>query len=204
MELHEGTDQHGKSYFRVFTHYGRMESLNNDNFNRSSGIVDKNVGGKKECRYLHEFKHAEMVYKLIYEDKTAEYKGYQKVELQSNTTGYKKNNSQLPQNLTTNHQEEFNSTSNYDHSNSNSQSNTNSQVPLTPEVKKLIEMIYHEATNELTSKISARLTTRGIETPLGNHCNTLTVYYYNTNTNTTNRSTINQANRKRRRNNKRN
>ena len=156
MELHEGKDKDMKPYFRVFTHYGRMESLNNDNFDRLSGRVDHNVGGTKECRYLSQLSQAEIVYNLIYEDKTAEYKGYQKVELQSNTTGFKKNNSQLP-----------GLHAPLEKSDSSLASQANSQIQLNSEVKNLIEMIFNEATNELTSKISARLTSRGIETPLG-------------------------------------
>ena len=139
MELHKGVDD--KEYFRVFTNYGRIEDLSSNKSN-------------KDCRYLRTLKQATIVYDLIYQDKTAVYKGYEKINLSAVSVG----SSELQKTLD-NYNEPI-----IPHSSSQTK---NIPFQISSEVKNLVNIFYHEATNELTKRISAQVTARGIETPLG-------------------------------------
>jgi predicted DNA-binding WGR domain protein len=62
--------------FRVFTHYGRTDDLENDP-----------DAGAKECRYFASLGDAQATYQSIYREKTAPRKGYKEVSLASSRIG---------------------------------------------------------------------------------------------------------------------
>src|SRR5213078_2103993 len=78
IELHKGTHK-GKTYFRIYTHYGRTDDLeaNPD-------------AGQKECRYFATLAEAEQEYASIYREKTSARKGYREVALASSKIGSQK------------------------------------------------------------------------------------------------------------------
>jgi hypothetical protein len=86
---------------------------------------------------------------LIYEDKVSEKKGYKVVSLAASNVGSQKTVQKPLQPATT------------------AVAPTTYQEPISTQVKNLVQYIYEEATNLLTSKIQAKITTRGLETPLG-------------------------------------
>lgn len=142
LELHVGKDYNDEEkYYRIFTNYGRIEDV-------ATGL------SKKECRYLPTLKQAEVVYDLIFQDKTAICKGYQKIDLAATNIGSNKLKeiTTMMQDDQIIHEDDISSS-------------VDSQI--SSEVYNLVNVIFQEATNELTSKISAQVTNRGIETPLG-------------------------------------
>ena len=74
VELHSAAGQ-----YRVFTHYGRTDDLEND----------PNAGAK-ESRYFDTLGEAQGGYDTIYRQKTGASKGYQEVSLASSNIGSKK------------------------------------------------------------------------------------------------------------------
>jgi predicted DNA-binding WGR domain protein len=68
LEFHKGTEG-GKSYFRLYTHYGRTDDL-----------VTKPHSGKRECRYYQTENDAENAFAAILNEKTDK-KGYRPVDL---------------------------------------------------------------------------------------------------------------------------
>src|SRR4051812_24264595 len=67
IEVHSGEGK-GDFGFRVFTHYGRTDDLeNNPN------------AGQKECRYFASLPEAEACYQSIYREKPNPRKGYKEV-----------------------------------------------------------------------------------------------------------------------------
>jgi hypothetical protein len=99
------------------------------------------------------------IYDLILADKSdAEAKGYKSIKLAAPTVGSEKGRAA-------------------DHVANEDQKNTQADddawtigddVAVTDEaVIELVRDIYEEATNQLTSKVSAKITARGLETPLG-------------------------------------
>src|SRR5687767_7921137 len=76
IELHHATKDAGDFAFRVFTHYGRTDDLeNNPN------------AGQKECRYFATMAEADGCYQTIYREKTNPRKGYKEVSLASTKIG---------------------------------------------------------------------------------------------------------------------
>jgi len=71
IEIHSG----GAS-FRVFTHYGRTDDLENDP-----------DAGAKECRYFASLADAQATYQAIYREKTSPRKGYKELSLASSRIG---------------------------------------------------------------------------------------------------------------------
>lgn len=63
MELHEGKER-GKSYFRIYTHYGRTDLLDADSqsgLDSTGGVAEESSDlfvERKECRYLHSLQQA--------------------------------------------------------------------------------------------------------------------------------------------------
>jgi predicted DNA-binding WGR domain protein len=62
--------------FRVFTHYGRTDDLENDP-----------DAGAKECRYFASLADAQVTYQSIYREKTSPRKGYKELSLASSRIG---------------------------------------------------------------------------------------------------------------------
>jgi hypothetical protein len=64
MELHEGNEK-GKSYYRIYTHYGRTDLLDDSdstpNAPEHPAVSDESPDlfvERKECRYLHSLQQA--------------------------------------------------------------------------------------------------------------------------------------------------
>jgi hypothetical protein len=63
MELHEGKER-GKSYFRIYTHYGRTDLLDAESqsgLDSTGGVAEESSDlfvERKECRYLHSLQQA--------------------------------------------------------------------------------------------------------------------------------------------------
>jgi predicted DNA-binding WGR domain protein len=75
IEVHSGALK-GRALFRVFTHYGRTDDLDNDP-----------DAGAKECRFFDTLAEAQAAYESIYREKTAPRKGYKEVSLASSRIG---------------------------------------------------------------------------------------------------------------------
>jgi len=141
IQVHQATgDTPCPKPFRVFTHYGR--------------VGDTEQQARRECRYLDTLQQAQMIYDLIFEDKSSEQKGYQSVALAAPSVG-----SADTTNATTDSQALTPSPSASISSSSSSSSSSS--------VLALVDMLYAEATNALTKTIAGKITERGIETPLG-------------------------------------
>lgn len=147
IELHKAG---GK--FRVFTHYGRTDDLETNP-----------DAGQKECRYFGSQPEAEAEYQSIYKQKTSASKGYKEVALASSKIGSQKARGT--------------SSGDLDHKTiqkmADAKAKETGQAPVIKQsvlhngVQELINYIYGEATNALTTTIAAKITAHGIETPLG-------------------------------------
>jgi poly [ADP-ribose] polymerase len=127
--------------FRVFTHYGRTDDL------------EKNPdAGVRESRYFATEDEARDGYAAIYADKTRSTKGYKEVALASSRIGSRPTMDDdgsaaakpAPQ-----------------------ASSPKASSTLHPEVQALVNLVYAEATSALTTTVTAKITAKGIETPLG-------------------------------------
>ena len=139
IELHKSSA--GK--WRVFTHYGRTDDL------------EKNPdAGKKECRHFASESVARECFNNIITEKLK--KGYNKIELAHSNigsdvrksrsgAGEDKEDRQLPP-------AEF---------------TPSSSSSLSPTIQKLVHYIFYESAKALSSSVAAKITSRGIETPLG-------------------------------------
>lgn len=140
MEIHHFT---ASNTFRVFTHYGRTDDL------------EKNpLAGVRQSRPCPTFAEASKQYAKLYKDKTAGTKGYKPLELASSKIGsaklkkavresYAKQKSSVPAMSAVN------------------------PADLSKPVVNLVEHLYEEATQALTTAIAVNITSKGIETPLG-------------------------------------
>lgn len=148
IELHTAEEK-GKKYFRLYTHYGRTDDLESNK-----------DAGKKETRHYKTMEEVEAGYAAIMDEKTRK-KGYHKVEMASANIGSEKararNDSKKEK------EPDFASAFLLQQENAPSESASS----LHPLVQDLVSYIYSEATSRLTATVSARITERGIETPLG-------------------------------------
>jgi len=133
----------------LYTHYGRTDDLES---NRDAG--------KKETRHYRNLEETEAGYGAIIDEKTRK-KGYHKVEMASANIGSEKararNDSKKEK------EPDFASAFLLQQANAP----TEAASSLHPLVQELVSYIYSEATSRLTATVSARITERGIETPLG-------------------------------------
>ena len=146
LELHEAAKGTGKTY-RVDTHYGRTDDLEQ---NPAAGV--------RESRFFRGVHEAQGEYDRLYRQKTAASKGYREVHLASTRIGSSQSAGQ---------------------SSGQVDDDTLSKVPgakaakrkrgskLDPDVQRLVRRLYEEATGALTSRVQAKITAKGIETPLG-------------------------------------
>lgn len=135
----------GKKYHRLFTHYGRTDDLENDP-----------NSGRKETRHYANLEQTEAGYESIIEEKTGK-KGYRKVDMASGNIGSDKARARHAEPAAADEEEEAQASS----------SSSGLSSSLHPMVQSLINYIYAEATSRLTATVSAKITSRGIETPLG-------------------------------------
>jgi len=138
----------GKKYHRLFTHYGRTDDLENDP-----------NSGRKETRHYANLEQTEAGYESIIEEKTGK-KGYRKVDMASGNIGSDKARAR--------HAEPAPSAADEEEEEAQASSSSSGlSSSLHPMVQSLINYIYSEATSRLTATVSAKITSRGIETPLG-------------------------------------
>lgn len=152
IEVHQGTLK-GKPVFRVFTHYGRTDDLdNNPN------------AGQKECRYAATLGEAQAIYDGIFREKTAASKGYKEVSLASSKIGSQKARGTSAGEIDAKTVQRL-----------AEQKVARGEAPapvkkgpeLSPTVQQMVQYIYAEATNALTTSVNVKVTANGIETPLG-------------------------------------
>ncbi len=148
IELHEAPG--AAMPYRLFTHYGRTDDLES---NPEAGV--------REGRYFGEISQAQSCYDRIYRQKTSPRKGYQEVHLASSAIGSvaargtssgkvdaktKKRRRKAPPTHNT-----------YQHRPSH----------LSPAIQELVQYLYDEATEALTTTVQVEITAQGIQTPLG-------------------------------------
>ncbi|MGF1579048.1 MAG: WGR domain-containing protein [Gemmataceae bacterium] len=149
LELHKG-NLNGEDVFRVFTHYGRTDDLeNNPN------------AGQKECRYASDLAEAEGIYLTLYKQKTSAKKGYKEVSLASSKIG----SDQARGNSSGKVDDE--TLAKLNEANSTKKKAKRKKSSLDSGVQRLVRYLYDEATNALTSTVNAKITANGIETPIG-------------------------------------
>ncbi len=145
IELHGAAGQ-----FRVYTHYGRTDDLEN---NPGAGV--------RESRYFISQADAQSNYEKIYSQKTSASKGYKEVNLASSKIGSHRLRGQ---------------SSGHVDSETLERMEGDGKAKAKPIIKKselhqdlqsFVRLIYDEATNALTSTVAAKITANGIETPLG-------------------------------------
>ncbi|AKF06746.1 WGR domain-containing protein [Sandaracinus amylolyticus] len=143
IELHRA----GNAY-RVFTHYGRTDDLE----------TNPNAGAK-ESRYFDDLASADACYAQIYREKTAASKGYKEVSLASSKIGSHKARGTSSGQIDERTLEKI-----------EGEKEKRAAIPkstLPPGVQSMLQYVYDEATNALTSTVAAKITAHGIETPLG-------------------------------------
>jgi len=147
IELHNAEEK-GKTYYRVFTHYGRTDDLE----------TDPN-SGQKECRHLESIHEAEAAYLSIYAQKTSAAKGYKEVSLASSKIGSHQARGASSGEVDVKTIEKIES--------AKKEEAKKPAVNLPAPVKELVSYLFSEATNALTNTVAAKITANGIETPLG-------------------------------------
>lgn len=144
IELHGA----GANY-RVFTHYGRTDDLEN---NPNAGM--------KESRFFLDAAAAAACYEQIYREKTSAKKGYKEVSLASSKIGSQRSRGASVGEVDAKTVAKI-------AANSSGDKPAPKVSALDPEIQSLVSYIYSEATNALTSTVAAKITANGIETPLG-------------------------------------
>lgn len=142
VELHKAPGA-----FRVFTHYGRTDDLEND----------PNAGAK-ESRYFDTLGEAQAGYDQIFRQKTGASKGYKEVSLASSNIGSKKARGQSVGDV------DAKTIAKIEGDKPKPQKKPST---LSSSIQGLVEYIYSEATTALTTTVAAKITANGIETPLG-------------------------------------
>ena len=149
IELHMAKNGAGLQ-FRVFTHYGRTDDLE----------TNPNAG-QKECRYFDDLGQAKSNYDSIFNEKTSPRKGYRELSLASTRIGSQKAQG------TSSGTMDAKTIQKLAEAEKGEKPVKKPAVVLAPEVADLVRYIYAEATNALTATVAAKITARGIETPLG-------------------------------------
>lgn len=140
IELHKSGDK-----FRVFTHYGRTDDLN----------ANPNAG-TRESRYCNDAEEAEEVYASIYKQKTGASKGYQQVHLASSKIGSQQAQGQSCGEI-----------DNKTLAKMKKKTKGKAVPSIDKSIAELVNYLYSEAVNTLTTTVAASVTANGIETPLG-------------------------------------
>ena len=148
IELHTASEK-GKSYFRVYTHYGRTDDLENDA-----------NSGQKECRYLDSLAEAQGSYQSIFNQKTSARKGYKELSLAASNIGSQ-------QARGTSSGEVDDKTLEKLAEKKGKKKAAPKKSTLSSAVQAIVRYIYDEATNALTNTVNAQITANGITTPLG-------------------------------------
>lgn len=148
IELHKA----GHDY-RVFTHYGRTDDLE----------TNPNAGARESRFFPGDPGSAQACYTSIFKKKTAASKGYKEVNLASSNIGSHKARGTSSGHVDAETLERM-------AGDTKKKAKKKPRVrpsKLPPGIQALVSYIYAEATNALTSTVSAKITANGIETPLG-------------------------------------
>eukprot|EP00008_Paramoeba_atlantica_P010744 CAMPEP_0201480894 /NCGR_PEP_ID=MMETSP0151_2-20130828/5266_1 /ASSEMBLY_ACC=CAM_ASM_000257 /TAXON_ID=200890 /ORGANISM="Paramoeba atlantica, Strain 621/1 / CCAP 1560/9" /LENGTH=1568 /DNA_ID=CAMNT_0047862883 /DNA_START=283 /DNA_END=4989 /DNA_ORIENTATION=+ len=157
LEFHFG-NQSGKEVFRVFSHYGRTDDL------------EKNPNsGRKECRYYPDFKQAAEGMRGILEEKMGPAKGYKPIQLQHSNIGSDVRKAKAKAKAKTTAPS---SSGEEESGEEETPKSAKDFIPseksgLHPALQILVNYLFSEAATALASSIAAKITSRGIETPLG-------------------------------------
>ncbi|MCA9713371.1 MAG: WGR domain-containing protein [Myxococcales bacterium] len=149
LELHSPSAK-TKKVFRVFTHYGRTDDLETNP-----------EAGKRECRYFTSHAAADACYEELLRKKTSRAKGYKELSLAASKIG-----SMGARGLSVGELDAKTLAANKKAAKKKTAKKA-ARKPLTPALSTLVDYIYSEATNALTSTVKATITANGIETPLG-------------------------------------
>lgn len=141
IELHRAK---GSNPFRVYTHYGRTDDLENNP-----------MAGVRECRYFDSEAEADKSYTSIYKQKTSPKKNYREVDLASSNIGSNKAKGQSSGNVDSETLAKLKSAPKLVKS------------TISPKLAEIVSYLYSEAKQSLTSQVAAKITANGIETPLG-------------------------------------
>lgn len=150
IELHKGTIK-GKPVYRVFTHYGRTDDLE----------TNPNAG-QKETRHATSEGEASAIYQSIYGEKTSPKKGYKELALASSKIG-----SQKARGTSAGEVDSKTVAKLAEQKAARGEAPVVKRSNLTAPVQNLVQYIYAEATEALTTTVQAKITAQGIETPLG-------------------------------------
>ena len=148
IELHKG----GGSY-RVFTHYGRTDDLENNP-----------DAGAKECRFFDDALEAADSYETIYREKTSAKKGYKELSLASSKIGSQKSRGASVGQVD---DKTIAKIASQGSAGGVGPAKISAVSALPPAIQELVSCVYSEATNALTTTVAAKITANGIETPLG-------------------------------------
>lgn len=155
IELHAAKGK-GDFAFRVFTHYGRTDDLENNP-----------EAGQKECRYFEGAAEAQACYQTIYKEKTNPRKGYKEVSLASTKIGSAKARGTSAGDVDAKTLEKLAKAKADAAAKEGKPAPKPKTLDLHPLLQDLIRNIFSEATNALTTTVAAKITANGIETPLG-------------------------------------
>lgn len=150
IELHKGTLK-GKPVYRVFTHYGRTDDLE----------TNPNAG-QKETRHAATEGEASAIYQSIYSEKTSPKKGYKELALASSKIG-----SQKARGTSAGEVDSKTVAKLAEQKAARGEAPAVKRSNLSSPVQNLVQYIYAEATEALTTTVQAKITAQGIETPLG-------------------------------------
>mmetsp|Transcript_30972 Transcript_30972/g.40892 ORF Transcript_30972/g.40892 Transcript_30972/m.40892 type:complete len:895 (-) Transcript_30972:265-2949(-) len=158
LELHEGDQNQGKiKRYRLYTHYGRTDDL----------ATKGHDSGQKEIRHYDTLQIAKAAYLKIYKEKTSKKKGYKPVNLVSSKIGSEKARNQAAGKLGSETEAKLKDEGNSPMKTTPKKTIKKKSLNLSPQVRDLIEYIYSEAKETLTSSVDVEITANGIETPLG-------------------------------------
>ena len=158
LELHKTEKPAGasKPACRLFTHYGRTDDLETNP-----------ESGQKECRYFGSLAEAQAAYDAIYRQKTSSAKGYKEVSLAASKIGSLKARGTGSGEIDAKTLDKLAKAKAEAAAREGKPAPQRKRLDLHPGVAELVRYLYAEATNALTSTVSAKITADGIETPLG-------------------------------------
>lgn len=134
---------------RIFTHYGRTDDL--ETKGSSAGV--------KECRHFLSVSSAMSEYQRLLKSKKR--KGYKEVNLASSNIGSEKAKG------TSSGKVDAQTVAKIEENDTPKKAKPKKGPELDPKLASLIGYLYNDATKSLTSTVQAKITAKGIETPLG-------------------------------------
>jgi poly [ADP-ribose] polymerase 2/3/4 len=145
IELHDGM-----SSFRVFTHYGRLDDLESNP-----------DAGAKESRFFSSQHEAQREYDRIIKQKTGDRKGYKEISVAASKIGSSAVRGKSAGELDSKTLEKIQPKE------EEAKVEQLPKVTIDESIRNLVSYLYGEATTALTATVQAKITAKGIETPLG-------------------------------------